>query len=222
MPQSDGMGGTLKRIALQVGDDKGTGWYRFKVNPTQYRHAKPHRTTIFKTKSQIVTEDFGADIQTIQFSGTTGFQKDAQGKTGADRLRALDEFIANYASQGGNGNRSKAEMTFYNFTDDVYYTVHLAPDGIVIERSVDQPLLFNYTISLIVLREADQPSERDIANSQIGNANVSIGGNASAVGNAGVGAGAVGSKVAVVNPNGTQGAYSYALSELKTLTGYGG
>lgn len=221
MPQSDGSH-KLKRIALRVGSG-GKGWYRFQVNPENYKHTKPQRVTIFKTKSQIITEDFGKDIETIQFSGTTGFRKDAQGRTGKDRLEELSTYIDDYASQGGNGNRSKQELTFFNFTDDVYYVVHLAPEGLSIDRNAEQPLLFTYTLSLVVLRDAGAPPERDQANPDIGNAKPSVGGSgaSSGIGNAGQLAGS-GLTRSAVNPQTTKGAYEYGVNELKEKIGYGG
>lgn len=224
MPQSDGMGGTLQRVALRVGDYPDTGWFRFAVNPAQYKHSKPQRVTIFKTKSNIITEDFGKDIETIQFNGTTGFKRDAGGFNGAQRLNQLRTLIDSYAEMGGNGNRSKDELRFYNFTDDQYFVVHLAPEGLSIERSVDQPLLYTYSISLVVLRYAGEPAERDKANPEIGNVAPSVGVNSRAARN--------GTQIAsyrnsiiptnAVNPAGTQGAYQYGVDELKTLIGYGG
>ncbi|AKC05129.1 hypothetical protein [Enterococcus phage vB_EfaH_149] len=229
MGQSDGMGGTLKRIAIQVGNDPNKGWYRFQVNPTQYKYNKPHRVTIFKTKSNIITEDFGKDIETIQFSGTTGFRVDSRGKNGADRLKELEEIIDNYAKQGGNGNRSSVEMKFYNFTDDKYFVVHLAPEGLSIERSAEQPLLFNYTLSLVVLREAGQPSERAQVSPQIGNVSPSIGRTYNAQQDTRTPAQILHDEYrrsvmpnTAVNPAVTSGAYNYGVNELKKIIGYGG
>nr|DAI05689.1 MAG TPA: hypothetical protein [Herelleviridae sp.] len=228
MGQSDGMGGTLKRIAIQIGNDPNSGWYRFQVNPTQYKYNKPQRVTIFKTKSNIITEDFGKDIETIQFSGTTGFRVDGRGKNGADRLKELEALIDDYANRGGNGNRSSVEMKFYNFTDDKFFIVHLAPEGMSVERSVDQPLLFNYSLSLVVLREAGQPSERNQVSPQIGNVSPSIGRSSS---------GQTDKTPAqvyneeyrnsilpgvAVNPSITTGAYNFGVDELKRIIGYGG
>lgn len=223
MGQSDGMGGTLSRIALKVEGDGTTGWYRFQVNPASYSHSKPQRVTIFKTKSNIITEDFGKDIETIQFSGTTGFRKDANGKTGKDRLEDLQSFLDDYANQGGNGNRSKSELTFYNFTDDQYFIVHLAPEGLKIERSVDQPLLYTYTISLVVLRKAGEPAERDQTNPEIGNANPSVGGTDTTGNFTTANTRAYTASVAqtsAVNPAGTEGAVNYGIAELMKLIGY--
>lgn len=226
MPQADGKTG-LKRIAIQIGEDKSKGWYRFAINPNKYEHSIPQRTTVFKTKSQIIVEDFGKDLEQIKFSGTTGFKKDSAGRDGKQRLQSLKKTMKDYMKQGGNGNKPKDEMTFHNFTDDEDYIVHLAPEGISIERSVEQPLLYTYTINLVVLRGAEQPDERDQANPTIGNENPSVGGNedmtSKTVGKSTAGVSpmsAVATASYAVNPRATVGAYNYGTEELKGLISY--
>lgn len=234
MPQADGKN-MLQRIALQITGGESDGWYRFQINPAQYKHTYPQRVAVFKTKSHIITEDFGKDIETIQFSGTTGFRKDSSGRTGADRLKGLVKFIDNYAQQGGNGNKAKAELIFHNFTEDESYVVHLAPDSISMERSVDQPLLYTYSLSLVVLRSADTPPERDQVNPNIGNEKPSVGtdqNNSSESKTTKPTTRATGYATSAyenllsangtlaVNPSGTVGAYQYGVDELKKLIGY--
>lgn len=164
MGQSDGYNQTLRRIALQI---RNGGFYYFQVNPEDYSHTQGQRTTAMKSKTDIIIEDFGKDIEVITFSGTTGWKKDKNGKTGADRVRLLQEFIGSYASKGGSGNNKGVELIFHNFTDNHSYVVHLAPEGISVSRNVDRPILYDYKINLIVLRDANTPppDERDTVNS---------------------------------------------------------
>lgn len=187
MTQADGRGtNELLRVALQIKGDNpltsstgqtiSSGWYRFKVNPQQYKHSKPQRSTVVKTKSNIIVEDFGMDLATIAFSGTTGFKKDANGRTGEDRLRDLEAFLEVYATQGGDGNVSPNELIFHNFTEGQSFVVHLDKGGFEMERSVDQPILFNYAINLVVLRDASTPSDRETIDPELGNTAPSIGG----------------------------------------------
>lgn len=229
MGQSDGRS-VLHRIALQIKGGSSEGWYRFLINPAQYKHAYPQRVAIFRTKSHIITEDFGKDVETIQFSGTTGFRLDSNGRSGADRMKQLIRFIDSYATQGGNGNRAKAELILHNFTEGESYVVHLAPESITMERSVEQPLLYTYSLSFVVLRPANQPPERDQVNPNIGNEKPSVGTSADK------GADSKSTRIVnnvtsniasrfrssslSVNPSGTEGAYEYGISELKRLTGY--
>ena len=43
------------------------------------------------------------------------------------------------------------------------------------ERSVEQPILFNYAINLVVLRDASTPSDRETISPELGNTQSSIG-----------------------------------------------
>lgn len=240
MPQADGYGLFLRRMALEL--DNG-GWYYFKVNPNNYNHNEPQRTTVVKTKSNVVVEDFGKDIETITFSGTTGWAKDSLGRTGADRMKNLRNYVRNYASQAGNGNRSVNELTFHNFTDGESYIVHLAPEGITLERDVEQPILYNYKINLIVIRDAKLPADTESVDPELGNKDPSIGsynkdsdswlsklipsitrtastGQTISKGVAGLLE--IGTQLnGVVNPRGNTGAYQYGVDEIKQLIGYG-
>lgn len=171
--QSDGKS-QLQRIALRVTSGNGTekAYYKFQVNPQNLKESYTQRTTVFKTRSATVVEDYGRDLPTIEFSGTTGFKKDKRGNNGATRLAILKDFLETYSNAGhrveDNGTEA-LEMQFYNFTDGGSYVVHLAQEGFQIERNVEQPLLYNYRISLIVLRNANDPDVRDVDKASLGN-----------------------------------------------------
>ncbi|AHL19321.1 hypothetical protein LP083-2_114 [Listeria phage LP-083-2] len=235
MPQADGKGGVLRRVAFQIGENK---WYRFAINPGSYSFTGGQRVAVFKTKSLNVVEDFGRDIPTITFSGTTGLRKDSNGKTGADRLKELKKYIEDYADSAGNGNRPNTDLTFHNFTDDESYIVHLSPEAFKIERSAEKPLLYDYTITLVVLRDASQPDQGDIVDPDLGNKQPSIGdktkdnddvygdvGGADKTPEANI-TGRIplevgGNGGGAVNPRTTGKAYSYGVDELKKQIGYG-
>lgn len=155
----------LQKIAFKLGDK----FYRFRINPENYRHSKPHRVTTVKTKSRIVVEDFGEDIQTITFSGTTGNDK------GMAKIKEMKKFLEGYANRGGNGSRSETELYFHNFTNDEHYVVHLTPEGVTYTQDANQPLLHTYSISLFVLRRANEPPEDEVIEPTIGNDIPSIG-----------------------------------------------
>lgn len=171
--QSDGLS-QLERIALRVTSGNGgeKAYYKFQVNPQNLKESFTQRTTVFKTRSATVVEDYGRDLPTIEFSGTTGFKKDKRGNNGATRLAILKDFLETYSNAGhrveDNGTEA-LEMQFYNFTDGGSYVVHLAQEGFQIERNVEQPLLYNYRISLIVLRNANDPDVRDVDKASLGN-----------------------------------------------------
>lgn len=165
MPQEYG-GKKLQRMMLRTSDGN---TYRFKINPTNYQITYGQRTATYKTRTQAVIEDYGTDLPLIQFSGTTGLRKDSEGKTGADRLFELRDFIRSYAISGHAEGGSNKELYFYNFTDDESFVVHLSQEGLNIARDATQPLLYTYTINLIVIREAGKPSNSEVITPSTGN-----------------------------------------------------
>lgn len=167
MPQADGTH-SLSRFSLDI---PGYGTYRFKVNPENYTHSMPQRTTTVKTKSDIIVEDYGKDIETITFSGTTGFRGSVSGKSKIDELQAS---IAQYARQADSGNTQTSSMIFHNWTDDKHYKVHLSPQALQISRSVNEALLYRYELSLVVLGDASEPDRDVLAETELGNRNPSI------------------------------------------------
>lgn len=168
MAQADGKN-KLSRFMLHI---PGFGYYRFKVNPENYKYSMPQRTTITKTKGDIVVEDYGRDVETITFSGTTGFKGTKSGKA---KLDELYNAINKYAQTAGNGTRPANFITFYNMTDNKSYKVHLAPEGFSYSRSVNEPLLFRYEISLVVLGRASEPPRDSLAETELGNKKPSVG-----------------------------------------------
>lgn len=172
--QADGRN-ELSRIALRLvgADGNQIAYYKFKVNPANYKEDHPQRSTVFKTRSATVVEDFGADLVQISFSGTTGFKRDANG-SGADRLFRLKDLLETYAQSGHRIDEvgiPATELYFYNFTDGGSYVVHLDASGFSIERSAERPLLYDYTINLVVLRKANEPNARDVDDAVLGNQN---------------------------------------------------
>lgn len=169
----------LKRFSLEIvnKETKEVSTYRFRVNPEEYSKELPQRTTVIKTQSNILVEDYGRDIPVITFSGQTGVRNrvdyDGVVKNGKQKLDELRLLVGNYARTGGSGNRSKYDMYFYNLTDEESMQVHLAPQGIKITRSKDEALIYRYEITLLVLGTADQPSDNEISSSNIGNNNKS-------------------------------------------------
>ena len=173
MPQSDGFT-QLRRMAIQI---RGTGinkTYRFLVNPQEYQINFPQRSTTTKTKKATVVQDFGQDVGTIVFSGTTGRRKARQSmsesaKTGAQRMEDLKTTWDDYnRANTHNGNKPKVEMIFHNYTDNYSYVVHPMPEGLTIKRNAERPILFDYTIALYVVRDAEKPDSGSIHDPEVG------------------------------------------------------
>ena len=206
MTQSDGKN-NLQRMAIGTNDGNGNiNMYYFRINPQNYTETYPQRTATYKTRTNAIIEDYGADLPLINFSGTTGFRKDSKGKNGAQRLFDLQKFITKYAEDNHSEGSNKTEMTFYNFTDNKSFIVHLGNEGFSITRDANSPLLYTYSISLVVLRKAGTP-EGSVPPS-IGN---NYGGGNNTAGE-GINQGAV-------NPNGNENVYEGAMDNIKDHLG---
>ena len=213
MPQSDGTN-ELVRISLQMLGEDGTDvTYNFRVNPENYVESFPQRTTVYKTRSAVVIEDFGPDLGQITFSGTTGF-KSVNGVNGAQRMASLKKFLQDY-SKGGHASTSdylpERELYFHNNTDDKSYLVHIAPEGFSITRSSERSLLFQYSISLVVLRETSDPDPRAIDETMTGNMTTENKIVATGSGNS-----------IAVNPNSSEPLYDIVLDKAGEIIGYRG
>lgn len=170
MPMSDGKN-VLRKIMFQIGNK----FFRFAINPENYTHAKPHRTTAIKTKSRIVVEDFQSDIPTITIKGSTGFNPTGKAEDrGIAKIKEMKAYIEWYAEMGGNGRMASEDFLFHNFTNDESYVVHLSPEGITFTQDVSSPLTYHYEIKFVVLRKASEPADADIINPEIGNRYPSI------------------------------------------------
>ena len=187
MPQSDTWHRGLKRVALKMSGVVGqpsseeaergiknhgsNRWLGFQVNPEDYKITFPQRTTVSKTRSSTVVEDFGQGVGTLTFSGSTGYQRDGNGLNGKQRMDLLESFLILYANStydtASSEMAQRRELYFYNFTDDKSYRVHLAPEGYSIRRSKDNPLLFFYEVNLYILGSAGKPQPNEINNAVI-------------------------------------------------------
>ena len=132
------------------------------INPQNYSYQAPQRSTTFKTQGDNVNEQFGPDFPVISIAGHTGWKRDSSNRTGADRFRQLKEFIGSYQKASQNGSTPPEAMRFYNYTDGYGYKVTVAAGGFEYSRSVETPLLFNYSISLIVLEGSDAPDKASV------------------------------------------------------------
>ena len=86
-------------------------------------------------------------------------------------MEELQSRVSEYAMQGGSGNVSGSYLQFFNFTDDSYYKVHLAPQGLKVTRSKDEPLLFRYEITLVVIGSLTEADRSAVTTEEFGNVN---------------------------------------------------
>lgn len=205
----------LRKCALEY---KGT-FFRFAINPQNLRDARPHRSTVVKTKQNIDVQDFGPDIGQITITGVTGVNR---GK-GYDKMKELRSFITNYQNDGGAGVPRSSYLRFHNFTNGESWKVTLNTDGFSLEQDANDPLQYTYTISLLVLSKASLPSYKEVSWVSLGNKSPSIGGGLTQ-------GGAVtyydrysySHGLTVINPSTTNGAHKIAVKSLKAISGYQG
>lgn len=142
MPQADGYH-NLSRMELAYGDKS----FQFNINPQTLKTTSPHRTSVLKTQGNYVVEDFNADVQTLELSGTTGGAR----SNGYEVAIQLWNFLEGYSMQADNYGETPEYLTFYNHTDDYAWDVVLAPEGFSWERSAERPLLWDYSIKFYVI-----------------------------------------------------------------------
>lgn len=174
-------GNDIKRLSLRLRTHNKDVWYNFMINPEEYEETHPQRTNVYRTKDTIVIEDYGQDLGRIKFSGTTGYrqitEQNSKGslirRNGAQRLHALESMLSEYAKSGDHvnpgSNPNKAQLILYNRTDGKSWYVHLDEDGLSIQRSAEESLLYRYTVNLVILRKADKPSIGQINAVSLGN-----------------------------------------------------
>ena len=168
MPQYDAFG-KLKRMAFSYGGETVT----LLVNPQNYEYQQGQRATIIKTQSDNVIEQYGPDFPIISISGNTGYRKEkdadtGQYLTGKGRFDRLKNLILGYQGRQVDGASTSGDLYFYNYTDDLSYTVTIPSGGFQYTRNVDTTLLYNYSISLVVLGGSDQPNRSNIVNPIVG------------------------------------------------------
>lgn len=150
MSQLDGIKHTgLQRIELAYSADS----YKFNVNPQSIKYEMPHRVSAIKTQKQYVIEDFNDDIWTITISGNTGGPR-----AGAeDAINRLKDFFNKYNNATPSYGQSPTEnLIFYNHTEDFAWEVTPAAEGLTVDRDVQHPLMWDYEMKFIVIRDAGE------------------------------------------------------------------
>lgn len=169
MPISNGRD-KLQRIAFELSD--GT-FYKFAINPTNMTETRAARNTFTQTEHSVQMQGYGQGLHTIQISGTTGVNR---GK-GYDKLKELESLLVKQINSGHDVNTSAGatlSMKFHNFTNGSSWLVELNTDGFSITQSVENPLSYVYTISLVVVGEANLPKDSETSWVTLGNINPSV------------------------------------------------
>lgn len=143
MPQADG-----KNQLVRMEFSYSGGNYKFNINPQNMTMSQPHRSSVIKTQSTYVIDDFNDDVQTIRIAGTTGGIR----MGGESAIMSMWKFLDGYSNQSPSyGQAPREPLTFYNHTENYAFSVVFAPEGYEITKSVDSPLNWNYEINLVVI-----------------------------------------------------------------------
>lgn len=110
--------------------------------------SQPHRSSVIKTQSTYVIDDFNDDVQSLRIAGTTGGLR----MGGESAIMSMWKFLDGYSNQSPSyGQAPREPLTFYNHTENYAFSVVFAPEGYEISKSVDSPLNWNYEINLVVI-----------------------------------------------------------------------
>lgn len=157
MTQADGV-----HILEKIEITHGASSYKFRVNPESINYSYPQRIAVNKTQSKIVLQDFNADVQEVELSGTTG-----SAQNGAEKaINDLRNFLSNYSGTPLNyGNKPKNPIIFYNHTEDFAWYVTVKDYSI--KRSAEKPTMWDYTIQFYVLAPAGGKVSSPLAKNEV-------------------------------------------------------
>lgn len=139
--------------------------FDFSINPQSIQEQTQNRSVYLNTLDWGSVQNYGMGQKTISISGTTGWRRGL----GIDEAKALKSFLEDYQRQFPvDSSNNRVTLIFANYTDDYSYRVDLAPEGYQFSQDVSQPLMYRYTINLIVLGNSNTASPQDRNSTVIG------------------------------------------------------
>lgn len=155
----------LKRMELTFKDKS----YAFTINPENYDIKLQSRLNLIYTKGGAFIDQFGEGVKEINVSGTTGFRATTDNKEhGYEKFLELKALVEENFNNIKQGEEIVDFLNFYNHTDgEAYVTV---PIRLGIMRSVNQPLLYKYELSLYAIRRVGDPAPSNEIKQAVGNA----------------------------------------------------
>ncbi len=129
------------------------------IRPEELSREEPSRVTVQQTLGGAYLDHYGLGISTISIQGNTGWRagQSEDGGQHFERLRS-DIFLRWHelrAEQQGRGDPDIIELVFSDALDNI--SVVVAPQNFRLQRSKSRPLLYQYSMRLVVLREASAP-----------------------------------------------------------------
>ena len=147
--------------ALDPAGVTGSAVFEMYINPDQIQITHPTRSQVIQTIGGAYIDSFGYGLPTGSLSGTFGWGKDKDGRTGLDRMGTLKSLYHGW-QQLTTTLATPCQMLLAGnaSTDNINMLVHWG--SLDITRSKASPLMLNYTLTFTVLRDYNGPSNPQI------------------------------------------------------------
>ncbi len=129
------------------------------INPQEYTQQEPVRAQVVQTIGGAYVDDFGRGLPTVSMQGHTGWRlkpmPDGTGmQDGFQAFKALRNDVFRYFTDSMGAIRKYlrnpfVEMRWYNWAEDEFYSIQ--PTNFMLQRSVSQPLYYQYTFEFTCL-----------------------------------------------------------------------
>ncbi|MCS7242728.1 hypothetical protein [Candidatus Caldatribacterium sp.] len=135
--------------------------YRFLLNPQEYSITHPIRIRATQTKGGVFIDDFGLGIGTLSIKGIikNDFVEDSFGQVrnlALERFQELRKLVTeDLFSSRQPGQPPNRLLEVRNYTDNDFFLT--LPTNFSLQRSVNKPLFYNYSIDLLILRRLGYP-----------------------------------------------------------------
>ncbi|WP_293372286.1 hypothetical protein [Nevskia sp.] len=144
---------------LQNGQIVPGGQLTLIIRPEELSRDEPSRLSVQQTIGGAYLDHYGVGISTISIQGNTGWRAGIAEDGGQhfQRLRAsiFHRWHELREEQQGRGDPDRVEMIFTDTLDEI--AVVVAPQSFRLQRSKTKPLLYQYAMKMVVLRDAAVP-----------------------------------------------------------------
>ena len=176
----------LQRVAFKL--STGDSFY-FRINPNSMQESFGARNVFLQPEDGIQMQGFGAGLHTITIAGTTGVRSFANGTytydAGFQDYQKMYSLLSEQLSSSHDNTQDMSTTTshktstgvnldYYDYTNEHYFHCELSPDGFQFTQSSDNPLSYFYSINLVVIGTADEPTYSQTTWVVLGNVNTGL------------------------------------------------
>lgn len=176
----------LQRVAFKL--STGDSFY-FRINPNSMQENFGARNVFLQPEDGIQMQGFGAGLHTITISGTTGVRSFANGTytydAGFQDYQKMYSLLSEQLSSSHDNTQDMSTTTshttstgvnldYYDYTNEHYFHCELSPDGFQFTQSSDNPLSYFYSINLVIIGTADEPTYSQTTWVVLGNINTGL------------------------------------------------